>query len=416
MPRQSAIIALLLAWAPVWAVGCAPAAATPDPWARLVRPGVEVLLSDSLHLVAGRRVGLITNHTGMDAAGVPTIDRLHGHPQVELVALFSPEHGIRGTDEAGVRVADEVDARTGVPVHSLYGATLQPTPEMLSGIEVLLFDIQDIGTRYYTYIYTMALAMEAAGTAGIPFVVLDRPNPIGGLAVQGNVLDPAFSSFIGRYPIPMRHGMTPGELARLFRSAFGVEVDLHVAPLDGWSREMLFPDTGLPWRPPSPNMPDLESALHYPGTCLFEGTNLSVGRGTDRAFQWIGAPWLDADLLVARMEARALPGVRFEAAHFTPINPGDGKFDGVLVHGVRLEVVDPELYDPTLTGVALLLEARALSGTAWEWRPEHLDRLAGTQMVRIGVEELAPLNEITGSWREEIERFERLRAPSLLYP
>ena len=278
----------------------APQSQTPQPGN--VRPGIEVLLTDSLSLVRGRRAGLITNHTGRDRSGTPSIDLLADHPEVELVALFSPEHGIRGSAEAGVRVESGVDERTGLPVHSLYGEIRAPTPEMLDGIEVLLFDIQDIGTRYYTYLSTMALAMEAAGAQGIPFVVLDRPNPIGGDPVHGNILDPAFSSFVGLYPIPMRHGLTAGEFARMAVGEFGVQADLSVAALDGWNRTMPYGDTGIPWIAPSPNMPSVESALHYPGTCLFEGTPISVGRGTDIAFQQVGAPWLDGEALAARSE------------------------------------------------------------------------------------------------------------------
>jgi uncharacterized protein YbbC (DUF1343 family) len=217
---------------------------------------------------------------------------------------------------------------------------------MMEGLDVLLFDIQDVGARYYTYASTMALAMEAAGEAGIPLIVLDRPNPIGGVAVQGNVLDPAFATFVGLYPVPMRHGMTHGELARLFAAEFGIQVKLAVVPADGWRREMLFPDTQLPWVPPSPNMPSLESALHYPGTCLFEGTNLSVGRGTDAAFQLVGAPWLDGEALAEALTGYGIPGVRFEAVRFTPHSPGDGKFSGQEIPGVRLEYLD-DGYDPT---------------------------------------------------------------------
>ena len=275
-----------------------------------VRPGIEVLLSDSIALVRGRRVGLITNHTGRDRSGTPSIDLLAGHPEVELVALYSPEHGIRGSAEAGVRVAGSVDERTGLPVHSLYGETRTPTAEMLEGVEVLLFDIQDVGARYYTYLSTMALAMEAAGEHGIPFVVLDRPNPIGGDPVQGNVLDPGFASFVGLYPIPMRHGLTAGEFARMAVGEFGVQVELSVAVADGWRRTMPFEDTGIPWIAPSPNMPSVESALHYPGTCLFEGTPISVGRGTDRAFQLVGAPWLDGEELARRLTALQVPDAR----------------------------------------------------------------------------------------------------------
>ena len=380
-----------------------------------VRPGIDVLLSDSLDLVRGLRVGLITNQTGIGADEVPSIDRLYEHPEVQLVALFSPEHGIRGTVEAGRVVDDQVDARTELPIHSLYGPTRKPTSEMLDGIDALLFDIQDIGARYYTYIYTMALAMEAAGEASIPFLVLDRPNPVGGRQVQGNVLDPAFASFVGRYALPMRHGMTPGELAILFRRAFGIQADLRVVPIEGWSRDMLFPDTGLPWRAPSPNMPDLESALHYSGTCLFEGTNLSVGRGTDRPFQWVGAPWLDGEELARVVSQAALPGVRIESARFTPEEPGDGKFDGVEVSGVRLQVTDAEIYDPTLTAVTILIEARRMSGELWQWNIDHFDRLAGTQLLRTGVEQGASASQITMSWDPAIERFRELRGRSLMY-
>ena len=388
-----------------------PAAAT----SQLVRPGIEVLLADSLHLVRNLRVGLVTNHTGIDSEGIPTIDRLDEHPEIDLVALYSPEHGIRGTAEAGVRIADEIDPDTGLPIHSLYGSTLKPAPAMLEGVDILAFDIQDIGTRYYTYIYTMALAMEAAGEAGIPFLVLDRPNPIGGLLVQGNVLEPDLASFVGMYPIPMRHGMTPGELARMFRDEFDIPVDLLVVPAEGWRREMLFSETGLPWRAPSPNMPDIESALHYPGTCLFEGTEISVGRGTDRAFQWIGAPWLDGEELARAMVALGLPGVEFHPVRFTPTNPGDGKFDGVEVSGVRLTVTDPESYDPASTGVALVVEARRLSGERWSWRAEHFDRLAGTQQLRIGVEQGESVLDLTRLWQEQLEDFGRIRTPHLLY-
>jgi uncharacterized protein YbbC (DUF1343 family) len=382
----------------------------------VVRPGLEVLLADSIHLVRGRRVGLVTNHTGINGKGAHGIDLLMDHPDVSLVALYSPEHGIRGDAEAGVRIDSSVDLATGLPVHSLYGTTRKPTPEMLEGIDVLLFDIQDIGTRYYTYIYTMALAMEAAGEKGIPFVVLDRPNPVDGVRVQGNVLDPALASFVGMYPLPMRHGMTPGELARLYQQAFGVAAELVVVPLAGWRREVRFPETGLPWRAPSPNMPDLESALHYPGTCLFEGTNLSVGRGTPQAFQQIGAPWLDGDALAARMTALDLPGVRFHAVTFVPDAPGDGKFGGETVRGVRLEVTDPDRYDPARTGIHLVVEARAVAGEAWAWAASHFDRLAGTDAVRLGVEAGASADTLMAGWAEALAEFMPLREAALLYP
>lgn len=215
-----------------------------------VRPGIEVLLSDSLHLVRNHSVGLVTNHTGIDRNGKPTIDLLHEHEDVDLVSLFSPEHGIRGAVQAGVQVASGLDDRTGLPIYSLYGETRKPSADMMEGLDVVLFDIQDIGARYYTYVYTMALAMEAAGEAGIPFIVLDRPNPIRGDVVQGNVLDPEYSTFVGMYPVAMRHGMTAGELARMYVGEFGIDVELRVVPLDGWRRDMTHEETGLPWVAP----------------------------------------------------------------------------------------------------------------------------------------------------------------------
>ncbi len=380
-----------------------------------VRLGIDVLLADDAAILRGRRVGLITNHTGRNADGASTIDLLHEHPAIELVALFSPEHGIRGTAEAGERVESGRDERTGLPVHSLYGETRAPTAAMLEGVDVLVYDIQDIGSRYYTYVWTMALAMRAAAHHGIPFVVLDRPNPIGGELVQGNVLEPEHASFVGLYPVPMRHGLTVGEMARLVNAEFGVGADLTVVPMEGWRREMWFDLTGLPWTAPSPNMPSLESATHYPGTCLFEGTNLSVGRGTPLAFQQIGAPWLDHEALVRRLDAYGLPGVRFEAVTFTPERPGDGKYGGVAVRGVRFVATDRDRYDPTRAAVAALIEIRRLHPDRLEWRGAHFDRLAGTERLRGRIEAGASLDEITADWEAQTAAFARLREPHLLY-
>ena len=379
-----------------------------------IRPGVEVLLEDSLHLVAGRRVGLITNQTGVDSQGRSSIDRIYEHPSVELVALFAPEHGIRGTAGPGETVEDDVDVETGLPIHSLYGAVRSPTPEMLDGIDVLLVDYQEIGARYWTYASTMTLAMEAAGERGIPVLILDRPNPIGG-AVQGNVLNPPFATFVGRYPVAMRHGMTLGELARYYQGEMGIGVELHVAPLDGWRRAIPFAATGLPWIRPSPNMPDINSATHYPGTCLFEGTVLSVARGTEAPFQQIGAPWLDGDALAEAMSGYGLPGVRFEPVRFVPSAPSDGKFDGVAVEGVRLVATSLE-YDPTHAAVALLVETRRMSGNRWGWLQAHFDRLAGTDRLRQAIDDGAGLDEIRSGWRDELEAFKRVRERYLIYP
>lgn len=386
-----------------------------------VRPGIDVLLRDSAHVIAGLRVGLITNPTGVDAAGRSTIDRLRDHSGVELVRLFAPEHGLRATQGEGETVLDGTDPISGLPVVSLYGSGKRtPSSEDLAGLDAVIFDMQDIGTRYFTYVYTMALAMEAAGNEGLRFIVLDRPNPIGGDAVQGNVLDPAFATFVGRYPIPMRHGMTPGELARLFQDRFGIEVELSVIPVEGWQRTMHFDATGLPWIPPSPNMPSLESALHYPGLCLFEGTSLSVGRGTPAAFQQIGAPWLDPDQLIDALAAYDLPGVRFEAVVITPKAATDGKFEGIELPAIRLWTTDRSSYDPTRTAVALLIETRAQARSRtdsdpWAWNKAHFDRLAGTDQLRIGIETGLSLSELTALWSAQRDAFAEARREALLY-
>ncbi|HEX7118085.1 MAG TPA: DUF1343 domain-containing protein [Longimicrobiales bacterium] len=380
-----------------------------------VRLGLDVLLAGDAAALRGRRVGLITNHTGRSASGESTIDLLHRHPAFELVALYSPEHGIRGAAEAGEKVESGRDARTGLPVHSLYGATRKPTPEMLEGVDVLVFDIQDIGARYYTYVWTMALAMQAAAENGLPFVVLDRPNPIGGAQVQGNVLDPEYATFVGLYPVPMRHGLTAGELARLLNGEFAIGAELIVVPMEGWRRDAWFDETGLQWIAPSPNMPSLESATHYPGTCLFEGTNLSVGRGTPIAFQQIGAPWLDHETLARRLNDYALPGVRFEAVVFTPERPGDGKYGGESVRGVRFIATDRDRYDPTHAAVAALIEIRRLHPDRLEWRASHFDRLAGTAALREQIVAGASLEEITAPWAEQLAAFRHAREQYLLY-
>ncbi len=407
--------------APVAAVSGVEAADSQSPSASPVRVGIDVLLSDSIHVVRGRRVGVVTNHTGIshdsDGGLIHTIDRLVAHPEIDLVAIFGPEHGYRGEAEAGEHVASGRDPVTGLPVHSLYGSSdrRKPTPDMMKGIDLMLFDIQDIGARYYTYVSTMALAMEAAGEAGIPFVVLDRPNPIGGVAVQGTVLDPEFATFVGMFPVPMRHGLTPGELARLMAGEFGVEASLIVIPVDGWRRGMSFDETGLPWVAPSPNMPDIVSALHYPGTCLFEGTSLSVGRGTDRPFQQVGAPWIDGEALASSLNAVGLPGVRFEATTFTPERPGDRKFPETAVQGVRFVALD-ESYDPTRTAVAALEAARFQSGEHWEWRVSHFDRLAGTDELRRSLDAGWTWERAVASWTEPLQAFIALRTPYLIYP
>jgi uncharacterized protein YbbC (DUF1343 family) len=382
----------------------------------VVRPGIDVLLGDDFEALRGKRVGLITNHTGTNAAGESSIDLLHNAPGVRLVALFGPEHGIRGVVEAGEKVASGRDEATGLPIYSLYGETRKPTAAMLKDLDALVFDIQDIGTRYYTYVWTMALALQAAGEQGLEFVVLDRPNPLGGVGVQGNVLEPARASFVGLYPVPMRHGLTAGELARLLNGEYGFGAKLTVVRAEGWRREAWFDQTGLPWTAPSPNMPSLESALHYPGTCLFEGTNLSVGRGTPQAFQQIGAPWLDNEEVARRLNARGLAGVRFVPVTFTPDRPGDGRFGGQVVRGIRLEATDRAAYDPAVAAIALLVEIQALHADRLTWAVSHFDRLAGTDRIRKEIVAGAGVAEITAGWAAELARFEGVREKYLLYP
>ena len=418
---QSCIIGLFVGVA-LAACAAAPGNTTdsevPESEARQVRSGIEVLLSDSLHLVQGKNVGLLTNHTGIywtsDGIVGSTIDALYEANNVDLVALYAPEHGIRGQEQAGAAIDSGRDERTGVPIHSLYGEVRKPTPAMLEGVDVLLFDMQDIGARYYTYVSTMALAMEAAGEQDIPFIVLDRPNPVRGDVVQGNLLKPGYETFVGMYPVPMRHGMTAGELAQLYVGEFGLEVDLHVVPLDGWTRDMTFDQTQLPWVPPSPNMPSLESALAYPGTCLFEGTPISVGRGTDRAFQWVGAPWLDGVQLAESLNGYGINGVRFESTTFTPRNAGDRKFEGQEVSGVLL-IPESTDYDASKAAVAMLLETYSMSGDNWLWAEAHFDRLAGTDSLRLSIEADADFAELISAWESENQAFEQLRSPYLIY-
>ena len=418
---QSCIIGLFVGVA-LAACAAAPGNTTdsevPESEARQVRSGIEVLLSDSLHLVQGKNVGLLTNHTGIywtsDGIVGSTIDALYEANNVDLVALYAPEHGIRGQEQAGAAIDSGRDERTGVPIHSLYGEVRKPTPAMLEGVDVLLFDMQDIGARYYTYVSTMALAMEAAGEQDIPFIVLDRPNPVRGDVVQGNLLKSGYETFVGMYPVPMRHGMTAGELAQLYVGEFGLEVDLHVVPLDGWTRDMTFDQTQLPWVPPSPNMPSLESALAYPGTCLFEGTPISVGRGTDRAFQWVGAPWLDGVQLAESLNGYGINGVRFESTTFTPRNAGDRKFEGQEVSGVLL-IPESTDYDASKAAVAMLLETYSMSGDNWLWAEAHFDRLAGTDSLRLSIEAGADFTELISAWESENQAFGQLRSPYLIY-
>ena len=386
-----------------------------------VQTGVDRLRDSLPAVLLGRRVGLITNHTGRDANGRSTIDVLASDSRLTLVALYGPEHGIRGTAAEGATVESGHDAATGLPIFSLYGATQKPTPQMLAGVQALVFDIQDVGARPYTYIYTMALAMQAAREQGIPFVVLDRPNPIGGSIVEGNRLDPAFASFVGMYPIAVRHGLTVGELARLFNREFAIGADLTVVPMEGWRRAMWFDETGLPFVAPSPNIPRLASAVSYPGTVFLEGTNLSEGRGTDHPFEQTGAPWLRADSVVRLMNGMALPGVHFESAEFTPAASA-AKYGGVLLHGVRLVVTDRDAYRPVSTALRLIDTIRRVHPAEFRFTGNSaanpdlywMDRLAGTDRLRKAMERGA-LEALLADWAAQAAGFDAARRPYELY-
>ena len=423
--RRSRTIPLtLLGWALLACGADAPArdlaggsaTSTREPAPPLVRAGVDVLLSDVPEALHGVRLGLITNHTGRTADGRSTVDALHDHPHLRLAALFAPEHGLRGDVALDRLVESGQDPETGLPVHTLYGGAdrRKPTPAMLEGLDALVFDIQDVGARPYTYVWTMALAMEAAAEAGIGFVVLDRPVPIGGEAVQGPIQSPDQLTFVGLHPVPLRHGLTPGELARWLVGERGIDVTLTVVSVEGWRRDRWFDETGLAWRPPSPNMPSLESAAHYPGTVLLEGTALSVGRGTDAAFQQVGAPWLDAERYAEAVRGSGVEGVEVLPVTFVPDGPQDGKFPSDSVHGVRLRVLDRASYDPVRTGVALIVAARAQAPDRFGWTGT-IDRLVGRSEFREGVDAGLGVDELTAGWSADESAFRAERAPYLLY-
>jgi uncharacterized protein YbbC (DUF1343 family)/cyclophilin family peptidyl-prolyl cis-trans isomerase len=412
--RLAGLSGLTMALAMTLSAGCAAQRVGEPPAPAGIRPGISVLLADSVHLVAGRNVGLVTNHTGIGPDGTSDVELLLA-AGVALKALYSPEHGFRGAAAPGEHVASSRDSATGLPIYSLYGSTAAPTDSMLAGIDVMLVDLQDVGARYYTYISTALEVMKSARRNRIPVLILDRPNPVGG-RMQGNVLDTAFATFVGKLPVPMRHGLTMGELARFGNAELGIGAELHVIPAIGWDRSRYFDETGLPFVPPSPNLKSVESLVHYPGTCLFEGTNLSVGRGSDAPFEQIGAPWLDSDDVLKRLDRSARAGVVFEPVSFTPSAPGDGKFAGVRVEGIRLRVTDRAAYDPTRTAVALIAAIRASPRSQFTFLERHFDRLAGTDQLRLGLEAGRSVEQLVGDWKRQRDDFSRRIAPFLIYP
>ncbi|MFG2967145.1 exo-beta-N-acetylmuramidase NamZ domain-containing protein [Streptomyces sp. NPDC048288] len=388
--------------------------ATPATTADRLHTGFDRLSADGYALLSGQRTGIVTNPTGITPDVRHIVDVMHADPGVRLTAVFGPEHGFRGTAQAGGSEGRYDDPATGLPVYDTYLKSGKPLADVFtaSGVDTVVFDIQDVGARFYTYIWTLYDCMEAARLAGKRFVVLDRPNPVTGRTAEGPVLHREFASFVGRQPIAQAHGMTVAELARLFNARFlDTPVALDVVPMTGWRRSRFYDAYGLPWVPPSPNMPTPDTALVYSGTCLFEGTNLSEGRGTTRPFELLGAEGIDARWAAA-VDELALPGVRFREAYFAPTF---SKFQGKTVGGVQIHVHDRAAYDPVRTGIALLVTAKKVwDGFAWR-SDDWIDRLTGSTSVRTMVDAGAGTDEVVGAWQDELAAFRRVRKEFLLY-
>ncbi len=385
-----------------------------------VIPGITRLLAS--RAVEGLRVGLVCNPASVDASLAHASDLVFDAPQVTLAALFGPQHGFRSDlQDNMIESPHGRDAKRRVPVYSLYSETREPTADMLTDVDVLVVDLQDIGARIYTFVYTMANCLRAGRRHGIPVIVCDRPNPIGGDAVEGPMLEAGFESFVGQFPIPMRHGMTVGELAHLFNDAFGIGADLTVVPVEGWARSQYFDETGLPWVIPSPNMPTLDTAIVYPGAVLFEGTQLSEGRGTTRPFELLGAPWIDAERFADGLNALALPGVYFRPTMFEPTFH---KFARESCGGIQSHVLDRHTYRPVLAGVALLAHFFQAHPARFAWRQppyeyEHdkmpIDILAGSAALRLHVEAGTDPRTIAAGWTDSVDAFLALRLSYLMY-
>jgi len=374
-----------------------------------VLTGIDALEREGFNQLKGRKVGLITNQTGINRQGISNIQLLHETANVNLLAIFSPEHGLFGKLDVPL-IEDSEDSATGIRVFSLYGSTRKPTADMLGGIDTLVFDIQDIGTRFYTYISTMGQAMQAAAENHVRFVVLDRPNPINGITVSGPVLDEGRESFVGFHRLPVRHGMTIGELALMFKADLKLDLELEIIPLTGWHREDYFDSTGLQWINPSPNMRNLNEAILYPGIGLLETTNLSVGRGTETPFELFGAPWLDGELLSRELNGLDLPGVSFFPLQFTP---HASKFESELCSGVSIVITDRKQFDSIRTGLEIALQLRRLYPQVWEI--DAYDRLLGNMAVLDAIKSGLPYSDITGIYRDELAEFIQRRSQFLIY-
>ncbi len=387
-----------------------------------VIPGLQVLLDERLELLRGKRIGILSNPASVDRKLRHVVDLLWGHRQVRVTTLMGPQHGAQGeTQDNMIEWQGYRDPLTDLPVYSLYSKTRKPTPEMLRDVDALVIDLQDVGARIYTFIYTTALAMEACRDADVEVIVLDRPNPISGSRVEGPVLEPEYSSFVGLYPLPLRHGMTIAELAGYFNRQMGIGCRLQVVPMRGWQRHMFFDETGLPWVFPSPNIPTPESALVYPGSVIMEGTNLSEGRGTTRPFEVSGAPWIRPELLLSALQDLEPDSVRFRP--FSTI-PTFHKWQGEMIGGVQIHVTERRSFNPVRTGLGLLMAYRALDAERFRWLdPPYeyefeklpFDILCGTDSIRRQIENGRDLETIESSWQPGLEEFKQVRKDYLLY-
>ncbi len=384
--------------------------------------GVERLLSEKIDVLRGARIGLVCNQASVDHGFRHVADIFHQHPDVNLTALFGPQHGIRGdVQDNMIETGHAIDRKTGVPIYSLYSETREPTAEMLRDVETIVFDLQDVGTRIYTFVYTLANCMRAAKKLGKKVIACDRPNPIGGSKVAGVVLDPAFASFVGQFPIATRHGMTVCELARMFNEHFGIDCDLECVTMSGWSRQLWYDETNGPWVLPSPNMPTVDTATVFPGAVHLEGTQLSEGRGTTRPFEFAGAPYIDGEDFACALAAFALPGVYFRPCVFVPTFQ---KHANLACGGIQIHVTDREAFEPTITGIAIVKTAFDMYGEHFRWKvPPYeyeydrnpFDLIAGTSKVREAFERGDSLDAIQASWAEPLKEFKRLREQFLLY-
>jgi uncharacterized protein YbbC (DUF1343 family) len=395
-----------------------------------VTSGIEEFIANHLDMIKGKNVGIITNHTGVLPDGSHLVDVLHSIEDVNIKTLFGPEHGIRGDAPDGKKIEDGLDAKTNIPVYSLYGQANKPTSEMLKDIDVLIFDIQDVGARFYTFTSTMFLCMEAAAEHNIKYIVLDRPNPITGTRIGGAVLEDGISSFVGLHKIAIMHGLTVGELAKLVNEEGwlkdGIKADLTVIEMKGWKREMWYDETGLPWVKPSPNMGTLETAIVYPGLCFIEGTTLSEGRGTPNPFEIIGAPYIDTDTFNEALNSYGLKGVKFETIEFTPVNIENvtlnPKFENVKCGGTFVRVTDRNIFDPIKTGIYILYTLKKLYPNDFKWRtPSNptskyfVDLLAGTTDLRLMIDEGNTPEDIINKWDKGLQEYIKITKKYLLY-